>query len=85
MVSLSDITSVISILSIITLNLMLYIINTDEYISLPLQNKIGINRKLIISQRFHAETIAKLNTNATDIPAWQYQEYEDGIQRRQSR
>ena len=71
MVSLSDITSMISILSIITLNLMLYIINTYECISLPLQNKFEINRKLIISLRFHAETIAKLNTNVTDIPAWQ--------------
>ena len=68
MFSLSDFTSMISILSIITLNLMLYIINTDEYISLPLQNKIEINRKLIISLRFHAETIAKLNRNVTAIP-----------------
>ena len=68
MVSLSDITSLISILSIVTLKLMPFIINTDECISLPLQNKIEINRKLIISLRFHAETIAKLNTNVTAIP-----------------
>ena len=68
MVSLSEIINLVSILSIVTLKLMLYIINTAECISLPLQNKIEINRKLIISLRFHAETIANLNTNVTAIP-----------------